>query len=145
MASKPTVVFDTQIILRALINPRSVCGRLLYEHAPHYRLAISASILAEIVDVLNRPAIREKFPQITNERMAAVLSALTETELEEPEEIEPVSRDPKDDKFLACAKAAGATFLVSEDKDLLVLERFGQCQVVDAQTFLRVLETPKSE
>ncbi len=52
-----------------------------------------------------------------------------------------VSRDPKDDKFLATAKAAGATYVVSKDEDLLVLGTYDGIQIVPAATFLRLLES----
>lgn len=54
--------------------------------------------------------------------------------------IAPVSRDPQDDKFLATAEAAGANYLVSEDKDLLVLGDYRGTRIVNAATFLGVLE-----
>jgi predicted nucleic acid-binding protein len=53
--------------------------------------------------------------------------------------IEAVSRDPKDDKILATAKAAGADYLVSEDQDLLVLGTYEGIQIVNVLTFVRVL------
>jgi predicted nucleic acid-binding protein len=52
-----------------------------------------------------------------------------------------VSRDPKDDVFLATAKAGHATYLVTEDNDLLVLGSYEGTRIVDAATFLRLLET----
>ncbi|MGH2470091.1 MAG: putative toxin-antitoxin system toxin component, PIN family [Chloroflexota bacterium] len=50
-----------------------------------------------------------------------------------------VSRDSKDDKFLATAVAAGANYLVSEDEDLLVLKNHQGVQVVNIAAFLAVL------
>ena len=47
------------------------------------------------------------------------------------------SRDPKDDPVLACALAAGAAYVVAQDRDLLDLEKpFGIAMVTPAQ-FLR--------
>ena len=51
-----------------------------------------------------------------------------------------MSRDPKDDKFLATAVRAGADYLVSEDQDLLVLGEHEGVEIVDAVTFLRLIE-----
>jgi predicted nucleic acid-binding protein len=45
--------------------------------------------------------------------------------------------DPDDDKFLSCALAAHAMFLVSGDKDLGVLERIGTTQIVTLVRFVR--------
>ena len=63
----PKVVFDTQVYLRALINSRSVCGRLLFEWDQHYQLYVCNEIETEIIDVLGRSKIRTKFPQITDD------------------------------------------------------------------------------
>lgn len=52
----------------------------------------------------------------------------------------PVARDPKDDKFLATARAAGAPYLVTEDNDLLVLGQYEGVQIVTMATFLGLLD-----
>ncbi|MCQ2914828.1 MAG: putative toxin-antitoxin system toxin component, PIN family [Alphaproteobacteria bacterium] len=46
-----------------------------------------------------------------------------------------LSRDPDDDKFLACAKDAGALYIVSGDKDLLVLNKFENIEIITAKDF----------
>lgn len=49
------------------------------------------------------------------------------------------SRDPKDDRYLACALAARAKFVVSNDRDLLDLEKpFGVAIVTPIQFLLHV-------
>lgn len=48
-----------------------------------------------------------------------------------------ICRDPDDDKFLSCALAADALFLVSGDKDLGVLERIGTTLIVTPGLFVR--------
>ena len=54
--------------------------------------------------------------------------------------IEPVShievcRDRDDDKFLECAKDSHALYVVSGDKDLLVIEKYENIQIVTAKDF----------
>ena len=54
--------------------------------------------------------------------------------------IEPVShikvcRDPDDDKFLECAKDSHALYVVSGDKDLLVIEKYENIQIITAKDF----------
>lgn len=53
-----------------------------------------------------------------------------------PERKVELCRDPDDDKFLSCALAADALFLVSGDKDLGVLERIGSTLIVTPGQFL---------
>ena len=40
------------------------------------------------------------------------------------------TRDPKDDKSVACALAGGADYLVTVDEDVLVLEAVGDVRLV---------------
>ncbi|MGC8550942.1 MAG: putative toxin-antitoxin system toxin component, PIN family [Acidobacteriaceae bacterium] len=51
-------------------------------------------------------------------------------------------RDAKDDKFLALAFAAEADLMVSSDEDLLVLDTWGEVQILRAGEFLETL-TPR--
>jgi uncharacterized protein len=55
-------------------------------------------------------------------------------------EIAAVSRDPKDNKVLATAKAAGVEYIVSEDEDFLTITTYEGIKIVPTATFLRVLE-----
>jgi uncharacterized protein len=140
------VVIDTQIFLRSVINPRSASAKLSPKlWRGYYQLYISDAIEAEIIDVLNRIEIRAKFPQITDETVNDLLTIIqSEGERIEVTEVEPISRDPKDDMFLACAKVAGADYLVSEDKDLLVLEKHHDTKIVNVAQFLSVMENLKT-
>jgi putative PIN family toxin of toxin-antitoxin system len=68
------------------------------------------------------------------------IDLLTEQEVVEIDDVPAVSRDPKDDKFLATAVAAGAHYIVSEDRDLLDLVEYQGVQIVDAAAFLSILQ-----
>ncbi len=143
MSDRFKVVFDTQIFLRALINRNSVCARISTPPLrAHYSLYISNAIEAEITDVLSRIKVRSKFPQITDEIVSATLTTLRDdAERVEVDAVESVSRDPKDDIFLACAKVAKADYLVSEDNDLLVLQKYEDTKIVSAVDFLTLLQS----
>jgi uncharacterized protein len=49
------------------------------------------------------------------------------------------SRDPDDDKFLECAVAGSADYIVSADADLLILREVQTIPIVDAPTFWEAL------
>jgi putative PIN family toxin of toxin-antitoxin system len=138
----PKVVVDTQVFLRALINPKSRSGILAFDRKDDYQLYTTEIIRNEVLEVLNRPSVRNKFPQITDDQVEiveAILVAAAQVEIK-PEDILPICRDPKDDIFLACAKAAHADYLVSEDQDLLVLENYAGAKIVNVPAFLAALE-----
>ena len=50
---------------------------------------------------------------------------------------EKYSRDPKDDKFINCAISGGEKYIVSGDKDLLVLKKIGGLEIITAPNFLK--------
>ena len=139
-AKKPILVVDTQIYLRAAINSRSLPARLLSEFAPRYVLATSAEIRAEVEDVLNRPKLRAKFSALTDDRVAEFMAVIDSGLQVKLGEVPAVSRDPKDDIFLATAVEAKADYLLSEDKDLLVLESHHETRIVNALELLRIFE-----
>jgi putative PIN family toxin of toxin-antitoxin system len=138
-------VFDTDVFLRALINPHSRCGRLLGEFAADYELVLSPAIVREVLEVLHRPRLRAKFPQITQLDVTRIVALFEQAVVVEPRDVPPICRDPDDDKFLACARAAGAAYLVTEDKDLLVLENYEGVRICQPAEFIALLEARKAQ
>ena len=134
-------VFDTNVFLRALINPHSRCGRLLDEFADDYELVLSPAIIREVLEVLHRPRLRAKFPQIAQLDIAHIIALFEQAHVVEPQDLPSVSRDPQDDKFLACARSARAGYLVTEDKDLLILEEYEGTRICQPTEFIALLET----
>src|SRR5436190_23118012 len=102
------VVFDTVIFVRGLINPHGKWGRLVFAHSEGYELIISEPIATEILEVLHRPELRSKFRSLESLDVAAVIALLGQSAAVDVLFVPPVSRDPKDDKFLATTAAARA-------------------------------------
>ena len=46
-----------------------------------------------------------------------------------------ICRDPDDDKFISCAVDSNAQYIVSGDKDLLVLEKYKNIEIVTVSQF----------
>jgi putative PIN family toxin of toxin-antitoxin system len=138
-------VLDTNVFLRALINPHSRCGRLLDEFADDYELVLSPAIVREVLEVLHRPRLRAKFPQIAKLNIARIIALFEQALVVDPQDIPSVSRDPEDDKFLACARSAEAKYLVTEDNDLLVLEDFEGTRICRPAEFIALLETGRAQ
>lgn len=134
------VVLDTNIYLRAFLNRYSLCGRLLYQYSPEYTIVVSQSIIFEVLSVVNRPKLQAKSPNLVHLDYETVMLRFDRAELVEPEDIPRVCRDPKDDKFLACAKAGQVEYLVTEDKDLLVLGDYEGTRIIQPVEFIKILE-----
>jgi putative PIN family toxin of toxin-antitoxin system len=136
---RPIVVIDTQLLLRATLNPKSLPARVLFQMGDAYLLAVSPDVRAEVQDVLTRPKIRAKFPQMTDEAVAKTLAVLDAGLQISPDTVAAVSRDPKDDKFIALAVESKAAYLVSEDNDLLVLDPYRGIRILTALDFIQIL------
>lgn len=139
-ATKPIIVIDTQLILRAAINQRSLPAKILFEYGYLYILAVSPGIRAEVANVLNRPKIRSKFSAITDDLVNQIMAVLDGGLQVHPTTIPAVSRDPKDDIFLATAIESKASYLVSEDQDLLVLNPYQNIKILNALEFNQIMQ-----
>ena len=54
-----------------------------------------------------------------------------------------IAEHPADDKFIECAQAAGANYIVSRDKHLLEAVRYKKTQIVSVEEFLQVMENKR--
>lgn len=128
------VVIDTNVIVSTLIF-----GGELSEMAHLWRSGrivpyISRDTFDELMDVLHYP----KFKLTKNE-----IKAIIEEEIlpffEVVEIIEGVCRDADDDKFLSCANAASADFIVTGDNALLDLEKFRSVRIVKPSELIEII------
>lgn len=136
----PRVVFDTVIFVRALLNPHSVCGRLIFQFAESYTPIVSEPLLREVFEVLHRPELVRRFRRLVGVSIERAFEILEAAERVEVVDIPAVSRDPKDDHVLATALAACADYAISRDNDLLVLGAYHGSVITTAAAFLGLLE-----
>lgn len=131
------VVFDTNVIIAAFVAD-GVCAKLVRRaRRRELELFICKIIIHEFSSKL-----KGKFHCTIKEIEQACLliseaatAVLTEGVLKSP-----VCRDRDDDMILACAETAGAGYLVTGDKDLLVLERHGSCKILSPRDFELMFE-----
>ena len=118
MSARPRYVFDTNVLVSALLFSSSV-PRLAWNKARANGTAlISAKTLGELSEVLHRPKL---VAYVTPAESAVFLEALAqEAELVVISERVAVSADPKDDKFLELALAGRADFLITGDRAYLL-------------------------
>jgi putative PIN family toxin of toxin-antitoxin system len=102
-------------------GPAAACVRLAEQG--FVQLCLSREVLAEVREVLSRPRLRQQFPSLIEERVAAFLGAVLQGALvvEDAPAAITFERDPKDEKYLNLVVAVGAEILVSRDNDLLDL------------------------
>ena len=98
----------------------------------------SPATRAELADVLARPAIR----QLAVAPLDELVRGLERFSEHVPGvlDLAGACRDPKHDKFLACAVEGGAHYLMSSDFDLLDMRRYRDVTIVNPGQFLLALE-----
>jgi uncharacterized protein len=135
------VVLDTNVLISGLFFG-GVPGRVLTAwHDRRFTLVLSAPILSEYREVGAEIESRSG-----GQEFEAVLALLTlNSELiDAPEHLEPqVCSDADDDKFLACAQAAGAELVVSGDAALRATSGWSGIHVLTPRQFVdRYLSGP---
>ena len=101
-----------------------------------YDLYMTTDILVELIDVLGRPWLREKY-HLQPEDVAALINLIRlRGELVIPARRIAACRDPKDDCFLEAAVAGSADCIVSGDGDLLALTSFERIPILRPAEFL---------
>lgn len=138
------VVLDTNVLVSAIILPSSRTGRVLL-HLRNRRFIplYHPIVLEELVDVLHRQHIREKYGITASDVRTVTELILTVGENVEPVRRIAVCRDPKDDIFLEIAIAGQADAVVTGDKDLLVLHPFEEIPIIGISAFLDLLDDPR--
>ena len=126
-------VIDTNVLVSGLLSPAGNEALLLLAiHQGLVRPCLSGDILDEYARVLARP--RFAFPP---DETGALLAMLREWgELFQPQGAPATSPDPADTKFLQCAAAAQAEFLVTGNKRDFPHSPYGPTQVVNAGELL---------
>jgi putative PIN family toxin of toxin-antitoxin system len=115
--------------------------------------------LSKIIDLWQSSAIIPVISKDTFQELRAVLAypkfALTPDEIraileqeilpffeviEVTEEAQGICADPADDKFLACALAAAADYIVSGDKALADLKQYKSIEIIKPSDFLKLFD-----
>lgn len=134
------VVCDTVVFVRGLIKPDNACGRIIFLHGNKYKLVVSKPVIIEILEVLQRPQIKDKFSSIDID-YEKILDFLSQAEIVEINDIPNISRDVKDNKFLATAITSHADYLISKDKDLLDIKKYEQTEIVTCLEFADIIKS----
>lgn len=91
--------------------------------------------------LLSEDILAELERKLSSAKFTARIDAIGLTPLPVPDN---AIRDPKDRMILACAVGGNADFIVSGDKDLLVLKTYQGIQIVTPSGFLDIVK-PSSE
>ena len=131
------VVLDTSVVISAIFWPGKSRDCFVYWARRRFHLAITIPILKEYSEVARRVA--RQIPKVNPEPWLNWIER--KAKVYEPAPLgKRRSRDANDDPFLACGIASGAKVIVSQDKDLLVLEKPFGIEILTPSQFLTWLK-----
>jgi putative PIN family toxin of toxin-antitoxin system len=125
------IVFDTNVLIAALITTEGVCGSLVKRCAQVHTPITSEFILNEL-----RSNLIEKFKKPAPDVDDAIALLRDKFVIIEPVALaQPVCRDPDDDQILGTALAGEAQCIITGDKDLLTLGRHASVDIIKPNAF----------
>jgi putative PIN family toxin of toxin-antitoxin system len=134
------VVFDTNVWVSTLITPGGISARV-FVSLDRFQSITSEEILVEVEKVLHYDKIQRK-RGLTDEEIADYIQfiRLISSVVSVNEPVNLIQADPSDNKFLACARAAQADYIVSGDPHLTRLGSFEQIEILPPGEFLKRLK-----
>lgn len=124
------VILDSNVVIAA-VAARGLCESLLELCLEHHEIILCEGILKEIEEKLTGK-LRVALP--VAEQYLDVLR--NNASLYEPKPVKrDVCRDPNDRMILGLAIAGNAEIIISGDKDLLVIEKYGGAKIVTPRQF----------
>ena len=132
--SKPLkLIIDTKLWVSFIIsNKQSLLDTFLFNEEA--RLLFSTELITEIQETIKKPRLKKYFG--TNALDEMLLAFEPFIDLIQVESIITVCRDPKDNFLLALAKDGKADYLLTGDKDLLALTKFGKTKIKTIIAFI---------
>jgi uncharacterized protein len=132
-------VIDTRSLVSYALTRGEIMRRVVaHWQAGDFALLSSRATRAELAAVLARPAIQRLAVAPLDDLLGGLerFSEHVAGNLSLPG----ACRDPKDEKFLACAVEGAAHYLVSSDRDLLDLSRYRDVAIVNPGQLLVGIE-----
>jgi uncharacterized protein len=128
------LVLDTNIIISAALKPDSLQRTtFLIAISKPARLYVSAAILEEYAEVLARPELRIR----KGLRQQLLQQIKNHSHLIEPSRRLEVTGDPDDNKFVECADAARADYLITGNQRHFP-EFWKNTKIITAREFIRL-------
>jgi hypothetical protein len=130
------VVVDTNVFVSALFSAHGTPRRIIdLWKTGEITLCITKEILEEYIDVLRRFDFIEKHElkrllDLFKKRMNLIFIAFTSS-------LSVIKNDPGDNKFIECAVAAKAQYIISGDNHLKALKTYRNIKIVSPAEFLQ--------
>ena len=134
-------VLDANVYVSAAVRPEGPPGQIIEQflRAAAFEIVLSKAIVEEVLRALAYPKVRKYIrPGLDPELWFEDIVVLSHLVAEE-REVESVSRDRDDDKYIAAAVEGRAGFVVAGDSDLLDVKEYHGIRIVSPRVFLNLL------
>lgn len=126
------VVVDTNVLISGIFFGGPPAEILKAWRDSALKFVVSSQILEEYYEVCERLSLR--YPDIEITQILALIIQNSQV-VKAPPLPKPVSSDPDDDKFLACAIASDTKIVISGDSDLLNVSGYENIRVFTPREF----------
>jgi uncharacterized protein len=135
------VVLDSNIIVSRFLSPHGVTAQLLdLVEKEHVTLIVSEPILTEYRDALMQEPVKRRHGMSDAEITEAVEELAQLSVVVVPKiTVTVVVDDPDDNKFLECALAGNAPYVISRDPHLLTVGTYEQIHILRPHIFLETI------
>ena len=133
LKKKSRLVIDTNIWISFLLTKDFISFDKIVSN-PNLKMLFSNKLLEEFIEVARRPKFKKYFSNVDLENL--LIKMREHGELIVVKNSTTICRDPKDNFLLDLSKEGEATHLITGDKDLLDLKRFGKTQIITLKKFL---------
>jgi len=132
---KIKVVIDTNVFISSFFNRKGAPGKIIdLWKTEKIMLCISSPVLEEYIEVLLRFGLTGKTE--LKELLDLFQKQFNIHTSTKSARISAVKEDPGDDKFIECAVANNAEFIVSGDKHLLKLGHYKNIKILSPADFI---------
>ncbi len=133
------VVLDTNTVVSALLFSGTTSRLVPLWQSGRIRPLVSRDVLEEYLRVLAYPKFR-----LTDDEIEALIAEELlphATTVIVKRRLKVVERDPDDDKFIECAVAGKAKYVVSGDLDLRSVGRYGSIKILSPSELLEIMDS----
>ena len=132
MIKKQKIIIDTNLWISFLISKNFTFLEHLVE-TNKIELLYSNQLILEIDNVVNRPKFKKYF-DAESVKLIYDLFKKNGTKIELKTDLQ-ICRDPKDNFLLNLAVDGNADYLITDDKDLLILEKINNTKIITIADF----------
>lgn len=136
------VVLDANIYISSLISPKGTPALIIDRWLKgEFDVLISKPIIDEVSRVTGYERLQKKYRRIRENRLEFVeLISEQGLSVEPTERLNVVTADESDNRYIECAVAGGASYIVTGDDHLLSIESYRGINIITPTTFITLLD-----